>query len=214
MLYYLPGCDVRKNHPEAIDKIEQYMLKKGATIAQCCRTKQQLLKEGDTIVHNCTMCQLILDEVYPNNQCLSLYEYILNDQAFPFANHHQQAIIIQDCWRMKNHQNFQKAIRECLKQMNFHIIEMPDCFEKTRFCGVWRYNALSPDCIELAPQTFQAIQKDIHLLPQEKQIEKMKQWVQRYHHQKVVVYCNGCEKGIRLGQGECWHMVELLAQGL
>lgn len=214
MLYYLPGCDVRKNHPEAIDKIEQYMLKKGATIVQCCRTTKPLIKAGDIIIHNCTMCQLILEEVYPDAQCQSLYEYILNDKEFPFGDHHQQAIIIQDCWRMKHHQNFQKAIRECLKRMNFHIIEILDCFEKASFCGVWRYNALPQDCMKLAPNTFQNIQKDIHLLSQNEQIEKMKQWVQRYHHQKVVVYCNGCEKGIRLGQGECWHMVELLAQGL
>ena len=37
MLYYLPGCDVNKNHPEAGRKLRAYMKARGAAIAQCCQ---------------------------------------------------------------------------------------------------------------------------------------------------------------------------------
>jgi hypothetical protein len=30
----------------------------------------------------------------------------------------------------------------------------------------------------------------------------------------VIVYCNGCEKGIKAGGGKPVHIVELLAEGL
>ena len=39
MLHYLPGCDVRKNHEQAIQKITKYMQEQGAIIDKCCRSK-------------------------------------------------------------------------------------------------------------------------------------------------------------------------------
>ena len=59
MLHYLPGCDVQKDHPTAIKKIKDYMIKKGAIIDKCCRTKMKLLQEGDVMVQNCTLCDLL-----------------------------------------------------------------------------------------------------------------------------------------------------------
>ena len=35
MLHYLPGCDVRKNHPQAIEKLTTYMKNQGAIIDWC-----------------------------------------------------------------------------------------------------------------------------------------------------------------------------------
>ena len=54
MLHYLPGCDVRKNHEQAIQKITKYMQEQGAIIDKCCRSKDDFLKEGDILVQNCT----------------------------------------------------------------------------------------------------------------------------------------------------------------
>lgn len=42
----------------------------------------------------------------------------------------------------------------------------------------------------------------------------MHQWCQHYTTQQIAVYCNGCEKGIKLGGKQPIHMVELLAEGL
>lgn len=41
MLHYLPGCDVKKNHPQALLAIQKYMQEKGAIIDQCCRNKDK-----------------------------------------------------------------------------------------------------------------------------------------------------------------------------
>ena len=62
MIHYLPGCDVRKNHPQAIRKIEKYMKEKGAVIDKCCRTKEKLLEKEDIMISNCTMCSLVIKE--------------------------------------------------------------------------------------------------------------------------------------------------------
>ena len=80
MLHYLPGCDVRNNHPKEIEKLTAYMKRQNAIIDVCCRVKEKFLDEGDIIIQNCTLCELLLKESHCDNECLSIYEYILNYQ--------------------------------------------------------------------------------------------------------------------------------------
>ena len=198
MLHYLPGCDVRKNHEQAIQKITKYMQEQGAIIDKCCRSKDDFLKEGDILVQNCTLCQLLIKEKYPDVKCMSLYEYILQDKHFPWSNHQGEIISIQDC----------------LQKMNYTIIELEDAFEKTTFDGVWIYNEPLDICKEIAPQTMQRLKEHyIELLPQNIQEKKMKEWVKHYKN-NILVYCNGCEKGHKIGGIEPIHLVELLAENL
>lgn len=214
MLHYLPGCDVLKNHGQAINKLTKYMQEQGAIIDQCCRSKDDFLKEGDVLVQNCTLCQLLIKERYPQVNCISLYEYVLQDYHFPWSNHQGEIISIQDCLRTKENRVFQESIRKCLQKMNYTIIELDDAFEKTTFDGVWIYNEPLDICKEIAPQTMQKLKEHfIQLLPQDIQEKKMKEWVRRYTTD-VLVYCNGCERGIRIGGIQPIHLVELLAENL
>ncbi len=215
MLHYLPGCDVRTNHSQAVEKMERYMEAQGAHVERCCRTKEKFLVPGDTIVNNCTMCDLILRETHPDNEGHSLYEFVLQDEKFPWNDHSGKKIIVQDCWRTRENLALQKAIRECLARMNYTVIEMENNFDKADFCGVWRNNTPAKICIEVAPKTFSAIiENHIRIMPVEKQVEMMKEQVSRYGNEDVLVYCNGCEKGLKLGGGNPIHMIELLARGL
>lgn len=215
MLHYLPGCDVRKNHPQAVLKMQSYMQEKDAIIDQCCRVRNQFLNKGDTIVNNCTLCHIVLGETHPDNERLSLYEFVLKDESFPWVDHHGEKITIQDCWRTRNELNIQNDVRQCLQKMNFKIIEMEDNFSQTKFCGVWLNNEPAIDCIEIAPKTFHHILKNYtHLIPEDEQIKNMQERVNLYTTEKIVVYCNGCERGIKLGGGQPVHIIELLAEGL
>ncbi len=215
MLHYLPGCDVKKNHKEACLRVESYMQSHQSLIDQCCRVTHQFLKDNETIVNNCTMCDIILRESHPTSDVLSLYEYILSDQHFPFVDHHGEHITIQDCFRTRENTSLQNAVRECLKRMNFTIVELDDNRDQSKYCGVWLNNEPSKECIRVAPNTFKNI-IDYHLvlLPYEEQVKRMKENLKRYKTKTIVVYCNGCEKGIKLGGGQPLHMIELIAKGL
>lgn len=215
MIHYLPGCDVRKNHPQAIRKIEKYMKEKGAVIDKCCRTKEKLLEKEDIMISNCMMCSLVIKETHPENKNISLYKYILNDDNFPWVDHHGMKIVVQDCWRTRKNKMMQEAIRECLKRMNITVIEMKLNREKTDFDGVWRNNAIDPVLLEVAPCTFESINtNDIDLLSFQEQEQKMKEWVKVYDSQEVMIYCNGCEKGLKMGGIQPVHLIELIAEGL
>lgn len=215
MLHYLPGCDVKKNHNDAINKIIRYMENKGAIIDQCCRVKKKLLNENDIMINNCTLCELVLSETHQENECKSLYEFVLQDESFPWSDHHRDKITIQDCWRTRDNLKLQNAIRECLIKMNFEIIELEENYNQTKFDGVWLYNNPAQNCLETAPITFKNIQDNyVMLLDEEEQIKKMQDWCKKYETDKVLVYCNGCERGIKIGRGKPVHIVELIAENL
>ena len=50
-------------------------------------------------------------------------------------------------------------------------------------------------------------------LSPELQEQKMKEWVKHYPSD-VLVYCNGCERGLKIGGIQPIHIVELLAENL
>ena len=213
MKYYLPGCDVRRNHPKASAKMTEYMKSKGIEIAQCCRKDLSFLKEGDSIIENCTLCELMLKERVPDTPFQSLYEYLL-DTDFLWPDYHGEMMYIQDCFRMKDNPIIHNAVRESLQRMNIQILEAKQNREKSEYCGVWLNNPPASDCVILAPITFTELENYRHILTKEEQEEKMTEWVKQYNGMSVVVYCNGCEKGIKLGHGNAIHLIELITKEL
>ncbi len=133
MIHYLPGCDVRKNHLEAIQKMIEYMIMKNIHILECCRTDLSDVHSGDIIIHNCTLCGLILDERLKNVKLLSVYEYCLQDKDFKWHDYSSWNITIQDCIRTVYNRKLQEAVRKCCQIMNIHLLEMNENFEKSRF---------------------------------------------------------------------------------
>lgn len=63
MIHYLPGCDVRKNHPQAIEKLTNYVKIRALMIDVVCN-KEDFLKENVFFVQNCTLYQLLIQEKY------------------------------------------------------------------------------------------------------------------------------------------------------
>ncbi|MDO4538056.1 MAG: hypothetical protein Q4B54_07830 [Coriobacteriales bacterium] len=215
MQYYLPGCDFNKNHPEAGAKLREYMLAQhGLTEAPCCRARELSAGADDTIVENCTLCELMLTERFPQTRLISLYEWVLSDPAFPWPDFTGREMTLQDCARARNNPQLQDAVRACLDRMHVRYLELEQRREQTRFDGVWLYNPPAPDCVELAPHTFAELERRRELLPPAEQKQRMEQWVARYATDEVAVYCNGCERGVRLGGKQPFQVIELLAEGL
>jgi hypothetical protein len=140
---------------------------------------------------------------------MSTYEYLLNEN-FAFRNFHDMTMTLQDCWRKRNDPVFRNAVRRCLKEMHVTVRELPHNNEHADFCGVWLNNPAPEDCINAAPGTFRELEKYRVLLSPQEQKEKMETYVRGLPEGKTAVYCNGCEKGIRLGGGDPVHMIEML----
>ena len=213
MMYYLPGCDVRALHPDAVRKMQKYISSLGIETAVCCRKDIGYITDEDTMIQNCTLCDMVLRERIPNNTVLSLYEYLLMVD-FPFPDYSGKTVTLQDCWRTRENRARQDAVRECLMRMNIRFLEMPENRENSRYCGVWLNNPIAPDLPVVTPVLTEALAVHRHLLEPEEQKARMQEWVKQYTTEEIVTYCNGCERGIRLGGGHPLAMIELLARDL
>ena len=211
MLRYLPGCDVTALHPQAIAVIQKYMSEKGFSNLQCCRKDISSLQDGDILIMNCTQCQMIMAERAPEVRRLSLYEYLLTEPDWKWPDYQGVTMPLQDCWRMRDNPALHKAVRECLERMHIRVIEMEDNKEKSTFCGVWMNNPAVEECVHAAPETFARLESYRCLLSEDAQRLKMQEYVKRFENNEVIVYCNGCEKGIRLGGKKPVHLLDLIS---
>ena len=98
--------------------------------------------------------------------------------------------------------------------MNIQYLEMPENRGNSCFCGVWLNNPPAPDLSAVTPFLYETLESHRHILPPEKQKALMEEWVKQYATEETVTYCNGCERGIRLGGGHPLAMIELLAKDL
>jgi hypothetical protein len=213
MKYYIPGCDVRRRHPEEVRKMEAWMNAHGIETAACCRKDLSFLRDGDMLIENCTLCELMLKERVPHITFISLYEY-LDTADFAWPDFHGCRIVLQDCRRVQNRKALHEAVRSIMRKMNIRIIETEENREKSLYCGVWYNNPPAEDCVRLAPLTFEKLEAERELLSAEEQKAKMEAWVKRYGNEKAAVYCNGCEKGLLLGGIKPLHMIELITKDL
>ena len=213
MLYYLPGCDTNKNHPEAGKIMQEYMKSRGAAIAPCCKFDISSIEEGAVLVQNCTQCDFVLKERRADLQVTSLYEYVLQDEDFPWADLGGKTVALLDCYRTRNDAALQHAVRECLRRANVRFREAEKSHRQTDYCGVWLKNPADPVAAAAAPKAFAELEKIREVLPPEQQKALMEEVVLRCWTEEIAVYCNGCEKGIRLGGGNPLHLIEVLAAG-
>ncbi len=99
--------------------------------------------------------------------------------------------------------------------MNVEIAEPPCSREKSTYCGVWLNQPITPANLKYAPKTFGEIRdRYLQLLSKEEQKAKMEAYAVNWPTQEVVIYCNGCERGVLLTDRTPRAMVELLAMSL
>ncbi|MBR4455233.1 MAG: hypothetical protein IKS32_03310 [Solobacterium sp.] len=215
-VYYLPSCKYKELHPASSRRIQAYLsAKPDHVIAGCCKESQGLFQAGDTVLNNCSSCALITDELSPHVQNRSIYEYLLEDPAFPWPDYHGEEITVQDCYRVRQKPQVMDAVRKCLTKMNFVPVETEENKERTMFDGVYRYRAISEKNLMLAPRTFQKLKQEyIEIQPPEAVEKLMKQHSQQYRTARVCVYCNSCLKGVQIGEAEGVHLLDLITANL
>lgn len=211
MDYAIVGCDFAARHAEVATRIRAYYegLPHLRLIA-CCRKELPTLSADDTVTLGCTLCDLMMAERAPEARRTSLYRLALEDEGFPWPDHTGLVVSLQDCWRERHNALLHKDVRACLDRMHVRWHEMDECREHTRFCGTWLNNPAPTDCVELAPHTFAELERQRRLLSEEEQRAEMVAWCAQYPTDAVVVYCNGCERGVALGGKRPLQVLELM----
>lgn len=210
---YFPSCKFTAGYPETSKKLAEYLNSRyGMTITGCCRGNLELLTEEDTAVCVCNTCSAFCDESAKVREVLSIWEILAKDEKFPFPDYHGEEIALQDCWRAYDKRSEQDAVRELMRKMNIRVVELPENYEQTRFCGTTvleippaYYGKYGPKRFgDDAPNDFFQPYRD------EDKIERMQAHCADITTEKVACYCVACGKGLDLGGKKSVHVMELL----
>ena len=213
---YFPSCRFTAAFPEVSRRIQVYLSEKpDIAVMGCCRPGQAQLDPGDTVLTICTSCALITREASPHAREMSIYQYLLDDPAFPWPDLCGERIAVQDCRRVRTDAVLQDAVRECLRRMNAVPVELPENRQNTRFDGVWYFNPAAPGNLSIAPKTFGAIRDhELTLLPKEEQLSRMRSHAASLPDLRIAAYCNACVSGLKMGGANAVHLMELITRDL
>lgn len=234
-VYYIASCVFTSKYPELSNRIQEYFTNRfHAQVVRCCTPRYKLkkyeevmpeayrdawcelpdsglFKTGDAVYSICHNCTAILEEIHPEVEVKSIWEQILKDKDFQYPDYHGKEMVVQDCWRSYDKRSEQDAVRQILKNMNIHVIELPNNYEKTDFCGTTLYAPCVKRNEVMAPKRFvkNATGKFIpHSEEEQKQI--MKEYCSQLPTQDIVTYCHYCQAGLELGGANAVHLAQLL----
>lgn len=231
---YIAGCVFTARYPKLSFQIQNYMGRCGMEVVRCCVPKYKLREFTDQMPQDrrdswsslpdsaefnadcqaysiCHNCSAILEEWKPDVSVKSIWEWILEDTEFPYPDYQGMEAVLQDCWRAYDRRSEQDAVRELLQRMNIRVIELPDNYEKTVFCGNSLYRPAPVRNLKLAPTRFVEGAKGLfepHSMEEQKRL--MECYCQRFQDRQVVAYCHYCTEGLSLDGAHAVHLAELL----
>lgn len=233
--YYIASCMFTAQFPETSLRIQNYIKSKpDIKIVRCCipgyrvefntdripdlnvrKAWEQLpvsevFQPGDTVISVCHNCTNIVEE-WRKADVISLWEFIDRDPSFPFPDYSGLEVTVQDCWRTRERQNEQDAVRSLLKKMNIRYMEAGKNHRDTDFCGSTLYREQPEKNSRLAPRHYveQAEGKFINHT-KEKQTAIMQDYCRQFQTDMVVCYCHYCLEGLIQGNVNGRHIADLL----
>ncbi len=234
--YYIASCVFTSRFPELSLRIHDYVRDRfGFTVVRCCVPGYKIREfeekmpegrfreswsslpdsgsftEGDRVYSLCHNCNNIIEETHPGVRVRSLWELIDSDSSFSFPDHKGLQAYVQDCWRSKERNEEQDAVRSVLAKMNIEVTEIAENRERTDFCGASLFRAQPPRNPVLAPRHYVegAAGKFVPHSPEE-QKEIMREYCRQFGTEKVVCYCHYCYEGLRMGGADVSHLAKLL----
>ncbi len=231
----MASCVFTEEYPELSRKIQAYVERVFALpIIRCCAanykveefekrmpewyreewrgiTHYKKFPANSTMVSLCHNCAAIFEEQHPEIERQALWELILEDENFKYPNYRGEKMTVQDCWRQKENRAEQNAVREILRRMNIEIVELPENYERTKFCGYSLYQPQPLRNAKLAPKRFLYGAEGLFQehAAEEKQ-KLMREYCAKIPTEKVVAYCHYCVRGLKLGGKRGLHLAEIL----
>lgn len=204
MYTYYPSCNFAIASPAAAKKARAYF-KKHMPVGPCCRVDKKEFGPDDTALIVCQACREVLSK---KGHVQSIWEYLLTDENFVFPNYQGINMVLQDCYRDREHPEVHQAVREVLKRMNIQVLEAPLNKENSNFCGTLHYTTTNPS---LLAELTQYKDTKVSKLPEDMQIKLMQDHVSTLPRADYIVCdCNRCVKGITMGGGNAIHLLDLV----
>lgn len=176
-----------------------------------CLPHSAPIQPGDTVYSLCHNCSNIIEEMHPGVIVKSLWELIVEDEGSPFPDYPGMKVTVQDCWRARERDKEQDAVRELLKRMNITFTETDQNHENTRYCGSSLLRPQPPRNPKVAPSHYVTGAEGLFIPHTEaEQIRSMKEYCSAFKTETVICYCHYCLEGLIQGEKDGRHIAQLL----
>ena len=135
MYIYYPSCNFSIASPSTA-KVVRNLLKEKMVVAGCCLRDQREIHEDDIGVYFCQHCRETIENKV---KTMSLWEYIDSLEDFDFPDYNHEKMLLQDCYRDRNHPEVHQAVRSILQKMNVDVVEAKRNKENSVYCGTLHY---------------------------------------------------------------------------
>ena len=209
MEVFYPSCNFARISPQAAKRMRQQM-KAQMEVAGCCLRDPRVLEEGDVGLYLCQSCR----EHVHGGSTESLWPWLLRQGDFEWPSYEGLSVVIQDCWRDREHPEVHEAVREALDRLGVAWAEPEDARERATFCGTRHVEPRTERQRELMadhPDPY------VRKMPEEVQAELMAERVRELEAAApdgapflALTYCNACTLGLKLGGAPVVHLGELV----
>ena len=204
MYIYYPSCNFTIASPSTA-KVVRNLLKEKMVVAGCCLRDQREIHEDDIGVYFCQHCRETIENKV---KTMSLWEYIDSLEDFEFPDYNHEKMLLQDCYRDRNHPEVHQAVRSILQKMNVDIVEAKRNKENSVYCGTLHYETENHTLLEKLKAYPDA---KISELPLELQKELMEDNFEGVDlDMQIIVDCNRCLKGVELAGRKGIHLLNLV----
>ncbi len=212
MYIYYPSCNFQKAFPGTARRIAAYLATQAdARMAGCCHRTNDLPGPGDTIVTVCMSCMRLLDEMRSDVPQISLFEFLLTREDFPWPDLRGRSFCVQDCFRARGKRALQEAVRACLRRCGAEPVDFEPSRDAADFDGSFLLHDPYPQNMREAPGYYRDyLPEHVTPLPEAEWERVYRERAALLKGRQAVGYCNTCVGGLRQGGAEVWHLAELL----
>ncbi len=211
---FMPGCSLPSYSPEGVAKTTAYLdsvLPNFSAVQKCCGKptkavgQYDLFKERfaglqsdmdavgiEEMIVACQSCKLTFNETSPTptHSLWSIFPTIgLPEELRGKAKHSDVVFTVHDSCSTRHDKELQDGIRWILKELGYTVVESKHSRENTRCCG------FGGMVVPANPEVAQKV---------------MNRRVETLESDYVVVYCSACRSSILKGQGQAWHILDLV----
>ena len=211
-MVFFPSCKIKARYPYASARLRELLEEKyDMKTVGCCKADHGKTTADNTAVVICNNCGAIVEESGNAGMPVFVWELIDSMEDFEFPDYHGERMALQDCWRAYDRREVQDAIRSIMRKMNIDIEELPENYEKTRFCGADLMEPCTAVEKRFAPRRYDAEGGHMYKpMDPEAQDKALREHCRTIESDKVVCYCLACYDGLERGGKKAIHLIDLL----
>ena len=211
-MVFFPSCKIRAHYPYASARLRELLEEKyDVKTIGCCKIDHGRTTAEDTAVVICNNCGAIVEESGNAGVPVFVWELIDRMDDFEFPDYHGERMALQDCWRAYDRRSVQDAIRSIMRKMNIDIEELPENYEKTRFCGADLMEPCTDVEKRFAPKRYDTEGGHMYVpMERDEQDAALRAHCEGIESERVVCYCLACLDGINRGGKKAVHLLDLI----